>query len=103
MPPKRLSRARNFSAWRRTASASAPSVKAARHNGSAQKRKASVLLSADHEPRYAEAAKAIAEIMSKLEVSVVPDPWDQGQFRATLAGLVQAARRGGEAKNPAHR
>ncbi len=60
----------------------------------AQERKASVLLSADHEPHYVEAAKAIAETFSKLKVTVVPNPRDQSQLRATLACLVQAERRG---------
>ncbi|MDJ0610703.1 MAG: response regulator [Kiloniellales bacterium] len=64
----------------------------------AQERKASVLLSADHEPRYAEAAKAIAETVGTVEVTVVPNALDQRQFRATLASLAQAARHGGEAK-----
>lgn len=65
-----------------------------------QERKASVLLSAGHEPRYAEAAKVIAEITAEIEVTVVLHPDDESELKSGLDGVLQAARSNGQAKAP---
>lgn len=67
-----------------------------------QERKASVLLSAGHDPRYAEAAKVIAELVAEIEVRVVLHPHDELEFRTTLADVIQAARSNGHVETSIH-
>lgn len=67
-----------------------------------QERKASVLLSAGHDPRYAAAAKVIAELVAEIPIKVVLHPHDEIELRTTLANILQAVRCNGHAECPVH-
>lgn len=67
-----------------------------------QDRKARVLLSAGHDPQYAEAAKVIAEIVADIDVKIVLHPEDEIELRSGLTDVLQVSCHNGQAEGVIH-